>query len=103
MQLAAVRQIPSRDQLGVAVLLHWLARSTLELARRPSSCGLGATVGWVGVPAFFPDLGLLEGRCISSQWRSRHYTGTSQCGAARARGGGELVLYCFRPCVDSPS
>ena len=57
MQLAEVRQFPSRDQLGVAVLLHWLLRSTLERARHPSSCGPGATVGWVGVP-FFLGLGL---------------------------------------------
>ena len=33
-----------------------------------------------------PRLGLFEGRCRHSQRRSRHYTGTSQCGAARARG-----------------
>ena len=29
-QLAAVRQNPSGDQHGVALLLHWLSRSTLE-------------------------------------------------------------------------
>ena len=35
--------------------------------------------GWVGWGAkiFFPDLGLLEGRCIRSQRCSRRYTGTS--------------------------
>ena len=61
MQLAEVRQFPSRDQLGVAVLLHWLSRSTLELARHPSSCGLGAAVGWVGAPNFLLDRTFDEG------------------------------------------
>ena len=31
-------------------------RSSLEFGCHPPSCGLGATVGWVGVPTFFPDL-----------------------------------------------
>ena len=63
-QLAAVRQNPSGDQHGVALLLHWLSRSTLEIACHLPSCGLGATVGWVGAPKFFPDLGFFEGRCF---------------------------------------
>ena len=102
MQLAEVRQFPSRDQLGVAVLLHWLLRSTLERARHPSSCGPGATVGWVGAP-FFLGLGL-EGRCIMQPAALKAHTETSSVWCRmRARGGGDLVLYCFRPSVYSPS
>ena len=104
-QLAAVRQNPSRDKHGVALLLHWLSRSTLELACHLPSCGLGATVGWVGVPNFFPDFGfLLEGRCITqpTALKALHWNLSVWCRTC-ARGGGELVLYCFRPSVDSPS
>ena len=50
-QLAAVRQFP-QGMHGVALLLH-CSRSTLRVGCLLSSCGLGATVGWVGAPIFF--------------------------------------------------
>ena len=48
------------------------------------SCGLCATVGWVGVPKFFcPGLpsprGVSEGRCFSQPAVLKAHTGTSQC------------------------
>ena len=43
---------PSGIQRGVALLLHWPSRSTLENACLPP-CGLGTTVGWDGVPNYF--------------------------------------------------
>ena len=103
-QLAAVRQNPSGDQHGVALLLHWLSRSTLEIACHLPSCGLGATVGWVGAPKFFPDLDFFEGRCFMQPavLKALHWNLSVWC-RTRARGGGELVLRRFRPSVDSPS
>ena len=47
-QLAAVRQNPSGDQHGVALLLHWLSRSTLEIVCHPPSCGLVPRLGGLG-------------------------------------------------------
>ena len=103
MQLAEVRQFPSRDQLGVAMLLHWLLRSTLERARHPSSCGPGATVGWVGALNFFHFLAV-EGPCIEQAEALKAHTETSSVWCRmRAQGGRDLGLYCFRPGDVSPS
>ena len=62
-QLAAVRQNPSGDQHGVALLLHWLSRSTLEWCATSLHVVLVPRLGGLG-RNFFPDLGFLEGRCI---------------------------------------
>ena len=53
----------------------------------------------------FPDFGfLLEGRCITqpTALKALHWNLSVWCRTC-ARGGGELVLYRFRPSVDSPS
>ena len=99
-QLAAVRQNPSGDQHGVALLLHWLSRSTLEIACHLPSCGLGATVGWGGAPKFFPDLGFFEGRCFMQPAVLKPlHSNLSVSGRTACRGS----FCCFRPSVDSLS
>ena len=85
-QLAAVRQNPSGDQHGVALLLHWLSRSTLEWCATSLHVVLVPRLGGLGRQIFFQISAFSKDAASCSQRCSRHYTGTSQCGAARARG-----------------
>ena len=67
---------PSGIQRGVALLLHWHLHSTLENACLPP-CGLGTTVGWVGVPKFLSGL-LFAGRLAPFD-KDRHAVLTRLC------------------------
>ena len=50
-------------------------------------------------PIFFPELG----HSRDAAFAARGAQGTTQGSTARARGGGDFVLYCLRPSVDGPS
>ena len=66
-QLAAVREIP-RDQHGVALLLHWLSRSTLEIVcPRAPPLLVDWCHGWVGWGANFFSRSRLARRTLHTQ------------------------------------
>ena len=84
--------------IGFHVLLWKLRATSLLVVLVPRLGGLGRQNFFSQISAFSKDAASCSQRC------SRHYTGTSQCDAARARGVVEnLFLRRFRPSVDSPS
>ena len=76
---AAVRQF----SLGLARCCLCFALAHVLLWNCVPSTSCGSTGGWVGEPNFFQTS---EGRCILQPAVLKAHTGTSQCGAACARG-----------------
>ena len=91
------------DKHGVALLLHWPSRSTLEIVCQLLAVVLVPRLGGLGCQNFFRFR--LKRRELHTQPVTLKvlHCNLSVWYRTRARGGGDSVLYCFRPSVDNPS
>ena len=97
-QLAAVRQFP-RGMHGVALLLQWPPRFTLELGLALLLVVLVPRLGGLGHQNF-PDFGFFEGCCFHAASGAKGHTGTSSVCTACAQGGRDSLLpqaQCAQP------
>ena len=101
LQFAAVRQYSFGLKYGAAFFR--IAFCVLENGCRLPSCGLCATVGWVGAPKFLFDRTFDEGSSfVLAVVLKPPFTETSWCWGARRRRD-RVFLHCFSAAVDVPT
>ena len=103
--LSAIRR-SSPVFLGDSVrccLFYCIVLCVVENGCHLPSCGLGATVGWVGAPKFVSTSFLKRVSAWCWQWRSSPFSGNPWCRGARRRGGGDVSPLLQAPGRDHPS